>query len=303
MRGTDFAEMTAFAAIAEHRSFAKAATRLGVAVSTLSHRIRNLEERQGVRLLNRTTRSVAPTEAGERLLAQLYPVLSTLETAARSIDAYRDAPAGHLRLTVPPPAADTIVAPLLARFALAHPKVQLEISVDGKPVDIVRDGFDAGIRFGPLVARDMIALRLGPPVRPAVVAAPAYLTRRGTPKAPDDLAAHECIRIRLPSGGILPWRFQRRGKIVEAAPGGSLVVNDRALELQAAPDGAGIAYLLANRVAALLRNGRLVQLLEPWMPPAASFYLYYPSRRQVPPPLRAFADFMRRETRRPSGTS
>jgi len=161
----------------------------------------------------------------------------------------------------------------------------------------VRERFDAGIRFGPLVERDMIALRIGPAVRPVVVAAPAYLTRRGTPKTPDDLAAHECIRIRLPSGGLLPWRFQRRGKMVEASPGGSLVVNDRELELRAALDGAGIAYLLSNRVAAPLRDGRLALSLREWAPPASSFYLYYPSRRQIPPPLRAFVDFMRREAR------
>jgi len=297
MRGAQFAEMTAFAAVAEHRSFAKAATRLGVAVSTLSHRIRNIEERQGVRLLNRTTRSVAPTEAGERLLAELRPALGALEAAAQSIDGFRDAPAGRLRLTIPPPAVETLVAPLIVHFVSSYPKIHLEISVDGRSVDIVRERFDAGIRFGPLVERDMIGLRIGPAVRPVVVATPAYLTRRGTPRTPEDLAAHECIRIRLPSGGLLPWRFQRRGKIVEAAPAGSLVVNDRELELRAALDGAGLAYLLSNRVAAALGAGRLLPVLREWMPPASSFYLYYPSRRQVPPPLRAFLDFMRRDAR------
>lgn len=301
MRATDFAEMTAFAAIAEHRSFAKAATRLGVAVSTLSHRIRSLEERQGIRLLNRTTRSVAPTEAGERLLAQLRPALGALEDAADSIGTFRDAPAGQLRVTVPPPAAETVVAPILARFIAAHPSIQLEVSVDGRAIDIVRERFDAGIRFGPLVERDMIALRVGPPVRPVVVAAPSYLTRCGRPKTPSDLSEHACICIRLPTGAMLPWRFQRRGKIVEATPSASLVVNDRDLELCAALDGAGIAYLLSNRVVAPLREGRLVSLLSDWLPPASNFYLYYPSRRQLPRPLRALVDFMRREFRGASG--
>jgi len=290
-KGSPVNELAAFVAIAERRSFAKAAAQLGVATSTLSHGIRNLEERLGVRLLNRTTRSVAPTEAGERLLAQLRPALRNLDDAVRSIEAFRDRPAGKLRLTVPPPAASMIVAPILARFLSAHPAIALEVSVDGTLRDVVADRFDAGIRMGQLVERDMIAVRLGGPVRLAVVASPDYVARHGRPQRPEDLKTHNCIRMRLPSGGLLPWRFARKGRPFEISPEGTLVVNDRELELRGALDGIGIAHLPGERVAAACAEGRLVPLLEGWLPQMPGFYLYYPSRRQMPGPLRAFIDF------------
>jgi len=271
------------------------AAQLGVATSTLSHGIRNLEERLGVRLLNRTTRSVAPTEAGERLLAQLRPALRNLDNTLQSIEAFRDQPAGKLRLTVPPPAASMIVAPILARFLSAHPAIALEVSVDGTLRDVVADRFDAGIRMGQRVERDMIAVRLGGPVRLAVVASPDYVARHGRPQRPEDLKTHNCIRMRLPSGGLLPWRFARKGRPFEISPEGTLVVNDRELELRGALDGIGIAHLPGERVAAACAEGRLVPLLEGWLPQMTGFYLYYPSRRQMPGPLRAFIDFAKAE--------
>ena len=271
------------------------AAQLGVATSTLSHGIRNLEERLGVRLLNRTTRSVAPTEAGERLLAQLRPALRNLDNTLQSIEAFRDQPAGKLRLTVPPPAASMTVAPILARFLSAHPAIALEVSVDGTLRDVVADRFDAGIRMGQRVERDMIAVRLGGPVRLAVVASPGYVARHGRPQSPEELKAHNCIRMRLPSGGLLPWRFARKRKLFEVEPEGMLIVNDRELELRGALDGAGIAHLPSERVAAPIAEGRLVRLLEDWLPQMPGFYLYYPSRRQMPGPLRAFIDFVKAE--------
>ena len=294
MRGSEFEALKAFAVIAEQKSFAKAAKILDIAVSTLSHRLRELEEQQGVRLLNRTTRSVAPTEAGEFLLGQLAPIFAALDHAAQTTRNFRDAPAGKLRLTIPPPAAD-MFAPLLARFVSGFPSIKLEISVDGSRVDIVRDRYDAGVRFGPFLERDMIALRIGPPVMPLTVASPTYLAERGRPRSPAELRAHLCIRIRLPGGMLLPWRYQRHNKVFELELGDAFVVNDGGLELRAALDGGGIAYLLSNRVASFLEEGRLVALLDDYAVPPSNFFLYYPSRRQLPPPIQAFIEFVRKE--------
>lgn len=293
MRGTEFSEMSAFAAIAERRSFARAAVHLGVTTSTLSHNIRNLEERLGVRLLNRTTRSVAPTEIGERLLARLKPALADLEEAVEALNEYRDKPAGNLRVTVPPPAAGSILAPMLARFLAEHPAITLEVSVDGAMVDIVSNRFDAGIRIGEIIDRDMISVRIGDAVQPVAVASPGYLARKGSPRTVAELRDHDCIRIRLPGGGYLPWRFQISGKPVDVSTSGPLVVNDRELEHRAAIDGIGIAYLPRHRVADEIADGRLAALLEDCVPPPTNFHLYYPSRRQVPPALRALIECLR----------
>lgn len=294
MRGSEFEALKAFVVIAEQKSFAKAAKVLHIAVSTLSHRIRELEEQQGVRLLNRTTRSVAPTEAGEGLLGQLAPLFVALDRAAESTRNFRNTPAGQLRLSIPPPAAE-IFAPLLARFVTAFPSIRLEISVDGTPVDIVRDRYDAGVRFGPFLERDMIALRIGPPVRPLTVASPTYVARRGRPRSPAELSTHSCIRVRLPGGALLPWRYKRQNKVFEPEVGDAFVVNDRALELRAALDGGGIAYLLSHRVGTLLEEGRLVALLDEYAMPESNFFVYYPSRRQLPAPIQAFIEFVRKE--------
>jgi len=302
-------EMAAFALVAEHKSFAKAAVALGVSRSALSHTMRALEERLGVRLLNRTTRSVAPTDAGERLLARLRPALDEIGAAVEEINTYRDSPAGSLRLTVLPLATRTVVAPMLARFMAAYPQIRVEISSDGALRDIVRDRFDAGIRPGERVERDMVVVPVSGPIRLAVVASPEYLARKGTPRTPRDLQEHDCIRLRLPSsGGLFPWRFAsaRRGQdatggeTFEVAVDGRLIANDTDLIIRAALDGAGIAYVAGENLDAAIAEGRLVRLLADWTPPLSGLYLYYPSRRQVPRPLRAFIDFLKAERRAPS---
>jgi DNA-binding transcriptional LysR family regulator len=289
--------MSAFAEVAGRRSFAKAATHLGVSRSRLSEMIRGLEEKLGVRLLNRTTRSVAPTEAGERLLARLRPILGDFEAALDSVNAFRSTPAGQLRLTVPPPAAKLVIEPIMARFLSEHPKISLEVSADGTLRDIVGERFDAGIRIGERIDRDMVAIRIGGDLGLSVVASPNYLATHPRPTKPQDLQQHNCIRIRFPSGATNPWVFEKAGKRLEVAVEGSLIVNEEPMQRQAAIDGVGIAYTLSEFVEPELRSGRLVALLEDWMPRPSGFYLYYPSRRQVPSPLQAFIDFLRKERR------
>jgi DNA-binding transcriptional LysR family regulator len=293
MQKPGFAEMTAFVAIAERLSFAKAAVHLGVSRSTLSETIRGLEEKLGVRLLNRTTRSVALTEVGERLLAELRPALASFEAAVESINQFRDKPAGHLRLTVPRPAAKTVIEPILGKFLATYPAISLEIVTDSALTDIVRDRFDAGIRPGHVLEQDMIAIRVGEDARPTVVGSPDYVRRHGRPKAPADLQTHNCIRQRFASGAIHQWAFEKRGKSVEVMVKGSLVVGDGDLALRAALDGAGLARLPVTLVDAHVAQGRLISLLEDWMPRSVGFFLYYPSRRQAPAALQALVDFLK----------
>lgn len=294
MRNPGLEEMNAFAAIAERRSFAKAAVALGVSPSTLSQTIRDLEERLGVRLLNRTTRSVAPTEAGERLLERLRPLLADFDAAIDTVRAFRDKPAGVIRLTVPPPAASFILAPALQRFFAAYPDIKLEISVDLNLVDIVADHFDAGIRLGNSVDRDMIAVRVSDPIRRALVAAPAYLAQHPAPETPHDLLRHNAIRFRLPGGGFIPWRFEENGKSFEVAPEGSLIVNEPEMAVRAAIDGVGVLYAARQYVDEAVASGRLMPMLEAWVPTVTDgFFLYYPSRRHVPAPLQALINFLR----------
>jgi DNA-binding transcriptional LysR family regulator len=294
MRKLGFAEMNAFVATAEHCSFAKAAVHLGMSRSALSETIRGLEEKLGVRLLNRTTRSVALTEVGERLLAELKPALDGFDAALESINNFRDKPAGHLRLTVPRPAAKTIIEPILSKFLLAYPAITLEIVTDSALTDIVRDRFDAGIRPGHRVEQDMIAVRVGEDARPTIVASPGYLRHHPRPNIPNDLAAHNCIRQRFASGAIPHWAFEKKGKSLEVAVKGSLIVGESDLAIRAALDGVGIARVPVVTVAGLIEKKRLVPLLEDWMHRSVGFYLYYPSRRQTPAALRAFVDFLKK---------
>ncbi len=298
MRGTEFGELSAFMAVAEQRNFTRAAKQLGISPATLSETIRNLEERLGVRLLNRTTRSVAPTEAGDKLLARLRPVIDDYEAAIESLNEFRDKPAGLLRLTVAPPAAQSVLAPVLAKFLAQYPDIKLEVSVDSANIDIVAQQFDAGIRSGDRVDRDMIAVKITDEWRTATVGAPAYLARRGTPKVPQDLAAHNCIRLRLPNGALLPWRFQKGGKSFETTVGGSLILNETSLMAPALLDGVGIAQLPRAYVANAIADGRLVSLIEEWQPSGAPFALYYSSRRQTPAALQALIDFLRKGSQR-----
>jgi DNA-binding transcriptional LysR family regulator len=296
MAGPGLAEMTAFIAIAEQRSFSKAAAQLGVSPSTLSETLRKLEERFGVRLIERTTRSVNATVAGERLLLRLRPVLDDYQAAFESINDFRDKPFGDLRITVAPPAADLVMAPLVARFLAQYPDIRLELSVDDALTDIVAGRYDAGIRGGERLERDMIAVRLTDPLQIAVVGSPAYLERAGRPKTPHDLADHNCIRIRLSSGILFPWLLAQDGKSFEVAVDGSLIVNELAIALRAARDGLGLLQLPLEYAVPLLRTGELEAVLDDWMPPQmGAFYLYYPSRRHVRAPLQVFVDFLRKQ--------
>jgi DNA-binding transcriptional LysR family regulator len=294
MRGSQFAELNAFVAVAEQASFTKAARQLGLSPPTLSQTIRALEERLGVRLLNRTTRSVALTQAGELLLARLRPLLDDFEAAVESLNTFRDNPAGRLRITVPPPVASFVIAPLLARFVARYPDIVLEISVDSTMVDIVPGRFDAGIRVGRRVARDMIAVRITGDIRSIVVASPDYLARHPVPRTPADLEAHNCIRVRFPSGEFSPWEFAKDGERLELEVDGSVIVNEAELAIRAALDGIGVLAILDDYVAPMIADGRLVQLLTDWMPPPSDgFFLYYPSRRQNPAALQVLIDFLR----------
>ena len=288
MKKASLGEMTAFVAIAERSSFAKAAAQLGVSRSSLSESLRALEERLGVRLVNRTTRSVALTEAGERLLVRLRPLLDNFDAALESVNDFRNSPAGHLRITVPRPAARTIVEPILASFLKAHPAVTLEVSIDSALTDIVRDRFDAGIRPGHRVERDMIAVRVGEDARPTVIASPDYLRRHGTPKEPADLRAHNCTRLRLAGNVPQRWPFEKRGKAVEVDVTGSLIAGDSSLAARLALDGIAIARIPYHAAEPHIAAGTLVPLLEDWRPRSVGFYLYYPSRRQMPAALQAF---------------
>ncbi|HEX5507061.1 MAG TPA: LysR family transcriptional regulator [Pseudolabrys sp.] len=298
MRGTEFTEMSAFAAVAEHRSFAKAANKLGVARSTLSQNLRSLEDRLGVRLLNRTTRSVSLTQAGERLLTRLRPVLAELAAATGDLDGFRKRPSGLLRVVVQPPVASLLMGPLLGRFLEEYPDITLDLSVVRMPTDIVSAGFDAGIRFGEQVDRDMIAMRVMNEARFVVVAAPKYLARHPAPKTPADLQHHNCIRSMLPNGTVFGWEFQKKDRRVHAKVNGTLIVDDIDLSIQAVLGGVGLAYLLHDYIAADIARGRLVPVLEDWTPRLSGFFLYYSSRRQMTPALRALVDFLKVETKR-----
>ncbi|MDN2700435.1 LysR family transcriptional regulator [Janthinobacterium sp. SUN100] len=289
----DLNELTAFAAVARLRSFRKAALERGVSASALSHALRTLEERLGVRLLNRTTRSVTPTEAGQLLLARLAPAMREIDDALLDLSALQDVPAGKLRLNVPRPAARLLLAPMLASFVARYPRVQVEVVTDDGMIDIVRDGFDAGIRFGEQVAADMIAVPVGAPQPFVVVASPAYLAVHGAPGTPRDLLDHACIGRRFPSGRQYAWEFELEGEAVSIAVGGPLVFDDDELMLRAARDGAGLAYVYEADARADLAAGRLVCVLERCLPPPPKYFLYYPGRRQMPPVLRAFVDMLR----------
>jgi DNA-binding transcriptional LysR family regulator len=299
MRGNHYAELNAFVVVAEHASFTNAARRLGLSPATLSQTVRALETRLGVRLLNRTTRSVAPTDAGERLLAQLRPLFDGFEAAIESVNVFRDRPAGQLRLTMPPPVARFVMAPVLARFLAQYPDIMIEVTVESGFPDIVAGRYDAGFRRGNLVARDMIAMRASNDMHYLVVASPDYLKRHGSPQTPADLSAHNCIRYRLPGGGFIPWMFVVDGRPVEFDVEGSVVViNDPELVIRAALAGIGIGYLYEEYVASLVAEGRLVSLLDrSFLPVTDGFFLFYPSRRQNPAALRALIEFLRAEVR------
>ncbi|TMN18671.1 LysR family transcriptional regulator [Pseudoxanthomonas sp. X-1] len=287
------AEMAAFAAIARQRSFRKAADELGLAPSTLSHMMRTLEARMEVRLLHRTTRSVAPTEAGERLLARLQPALHALDEALDEVNAFRDGPAGTLRINTSEAAAALLLERIVPAFLAEHPQMALDLVTDGRLIDIVAEGFDAGIRLGESVPQDMIAIAIDGPTRFLAVAAPAYLAAHGYPRTPQDLQRHACIRHRLPSGKPYRWEFARRGQEVVIDVPGALTLDHTGLMVQAAVAGLGIAYVPQRVAQTALDSVALRPVLEPWCPQIPGLYLYYPGHRHVPAGLKAFIAVVR----------
>lgn len=287
-------DLLAFRAVARERSFTRAAAQLGVSTSALSHTIRGLEERLGIRLLTRTTRSVAPTEAGERLLGAIGPHFDGIEAELAALSALRDRPAGTIRITTGIHAAERILRPVIRRLLFAFPDIRVEISIDSGFVDIVAERFDAGVRLGETIAQDMVAMRIGPDMCMAAVASPAYFSRREPPKSPQDLARHACINLRFPTHGRLyAWEFEKDGRALNVRVDGQLTVNDIALARQAACDGLGIAYLPEDYVQPDVKAGRLTRVLESWCPPFPGYHLYYPSRRQQSPAFTLLAKALR----------
>jgi DNA-binding transcriptional LysR family regulator len=275
-------DLLAFLAIARERSFTRAAAQLGVSQSALSHAIRGLEERLGLQVLTRTTRSVSPTDAGERLIARLGPRFAEIEDELAALTALRDKPAGTIRITAGEHAAATILSPVLQRLLPAYPDINVEIAVDNGFTDIVAERYDAGIRLGEQVERDMVAVPVGPDQRMAVVAAPRYFLARSKPFRPQDLTQHNCINFRQPTrGGLYAWEFEREGRALKVRVEGQLVFNTLGPTLEASLAGVAIAYLPEDVVAPDLAAGRLLRVLEDWCPPFPGYHLYYPSRRQM----------------------
>ena len=294
MRRNDLNDFVAFVAVAEQRSFTRAAAKLGMSPSALSQAIKNLEQRLGQPLLMRTTRSVAPSDAGESLLHVLRPAFDEIDAELLRLRDGRGRPAGALRLTTFKYAAVTVLAARLPAFLQSHPGISVEVAVDTAPVDIVARRFSAGIRFGSDVDRDMVAVRVGPDVRTAVVASPAYLADHPAPASPDDLAGHACIGLRIPeSGGLHPWTFERDGVRTQNRIDSRYVVDDSDLVMLAALAGQGIAYRLEDQVAEHVQAGRLVRLLDMWSSTTTGLHIYYPSRLQAQPALRALVAWLR----------
>jgi DNA-binding transcriptional LysR family regulator len=287
-------DLLAFLAVARERSFTRAAAKLGVSQSALSHTIRGLEERLGLRLLTRTTRSVAPTEAGARLFRTVGPRFEEIDAELAALTELREKPAGTIRITSGEHAAEAILWPALAEFLPHYPDIKVELIVDYGLTDIVAERYDAGVRLGEQVAKDMIAMRIGPDFRMAVIGAPAYFQRRPKPKQPQDLTAHDCINIRLPTyGGIYAWEFEKRGRELKVRVDGQFVFNSIALRLNAVLAGLGLAYLPEDQVQSHLAEGKLIRVLEDWCAPFSGYHLYYPSRRQPTPAFALLVDALR----------
>jgi len=293
MNGASISDLTAFAAVAEHRSFRRAAETLGVSRSALSHSVKSLEGRLGARLLNRTTRSVAPTEVGEQLLRRLKPMLGDLDDMLNAVGVRSGEPYGVLRINAGEMAARWLLHKVAPLFLARYPRVSLDLVAEGRLVDIVAEGFDAGIRLAEAVPQDMVAVPLGGEVRFLAVASPSYVAEHGRPRTPDDLHSHRCIRYRLPSGKAYRWEFERRGDAIAIDAPGALTLDHNGLMIEAACLGLGIAFVPEPAARLALDDGRLVVLLEDWSPPLPGLALYYPWHRHVPAPLRAFIDVLR----------
>jgi len=287
-------DLQAFLAVARERNFTRAAAKLGVSQSALSHTMRSLEARLGLRLLTRTTRSVAPTEVGERLLQSIGPRFEEIEAELDALGALRDKPAGNIRITTGEHAANEVLLPALERFLPRYPEITVEVVVDYGLADIVAQRYDAGIRLGEQVAKDMIAVRIAPDMRMAVVGSPAYFAKRKKPKVPQDLMAHSCINIRLPTyGGLYAWEFEKDGRELKVRVEGQLIFNNAGLRQRAVLAGLGLAYLPENVTRPLIAEGRLVRVLADWCPPFQGYHLYYPSRRQSSTAFSLLVDALR----------
>ena len=290
----NLADLTAFVAVADHLSFRAAAAQLGVTPSALSHSMRQLEERLGVRLLNRTTRSVSVTDAGFRLLERLRPAMSQISVALEDLNQERERPFGRLRLHTSYLGAAAVVAPVWGRFLSAYPDVHLEVHTSQAPMDDVAEGFDAGIGPREWIAADMIAVRVMGPIKVAVIGAPHYFAREPAPETPDDLARHSCIQYRWANNGaVFDWSLGQDGKSRRISVNGRVMVNNPDLALRAAVDGLGIAYAAEAHAEPFLQSGQLIRVLEDWSPTIEGLFLYYPGRRQVPAALRALIDMIR----------
>jgi DNA-binding transcriptional LysR family regulator len=295
MAKPDLADLDAFTAVARVRSFRGAAALRGVSPSSLSEALRRLEADLGVRLLNRTTRSVTPTEAGERLLARLTPALADVTLALDEVNAFRDSPTGVLKLNVPIAVARIVFADLIPRFLAAHPGIRLEITAEDSFVDVLAAGFDAGVRYDERLEKDMIAVPLAGSQRFVVVGSPDYFARHGRPTHPREVLGHPCIRHRFASGASYAWEFEKDGEVIRVQPEGPLITTSGDLELAAAEAGVGLLATFEGFAAELIAAGRLETVLDDWLPPFSGPYLYYPSRRHMPAPLRAFVDFVKAE--------
>lgn len=293
MNRTQLSQLAVLAAVAAHGSFRGAARELGVAPSAVSHAVGRLEASLGIRLLARTTRSVAPTEEGRRLLERLAPALDEIAHALEAASDARERPAGNLRITAPRFAADLILAPRLGAFLDRYSEIVLEIANEDGFTDIVQEGFDAGIRLGESLEADMIAVKVGPELESAVVASPEYFRRYGRPQHPRDLAQHRCIRRRFSNGTLYRWEFEKDGEELTVSVEGPLILGEDRPIIKATMGGAGLAYLFLSRVETAIAEGKLERVMADWCAPYAGPYLYYPSRRQMRPALRAFIDFFR----------
>lgn len=295
--GIDLSDLKLLSSIAKHLSFRQASQELGVSASAISHAVRALEDKVGVRLFSRTTRSVALTPAGQKLLERIAPALQDIAHALDGLNEFRDSPQGLIRINAPRPAGELVLAKLVGQFLTQYPQAQVELVLDDAFVDIVQEGYDAGVRYGESLQQDMVAIPLGPPQRFVVVASPALIERYGRPQSPRDLLNLPCIGLRFPSGVRYQWEFEKDGERVEVDVQGRLTVGEMPLIRQAALDGLGYAYMYAQYARSDVAAGQLVTVLEDWCPFVPGFFLYYPSRRQAPATLRAFVDTVQAHTR------
>jgi len=294
MARTDLNDIAAFLVVAREGSFTKAAARLGVSQSALSQTVRNLEARLGLRLLTRTTRSVSPTDAGQRLMETVGPRLEEVDAELAALTALRDKPAGIVRISTGEHAADTILWPAIEKLLPRYPDITVEVIIDNGLTDIVAERLDAGVRLGEQVAKDMIAVRIAPDMRLAVVGAPSYFKGRNKPGTPQDLTEHNCINLRMQSsGGLYAWEFEKGSRELKVRVEGQLVFNTATLAVKAALAGAGLAFVPEDRVLPLIKDGKLVRVLSDWCTPFSGFHLYYPSRRQPTPAFAVVVDALR----------